>query len=232
MRVTPRQKFKTPQPPSFGPEVEELLIGLPVSERAIVRNGYRMRWHKEQKRYFYEHRLVMQVVVERELLSTEVVHHHNRDRTDNRPENLELIAGGTAGHAKHHRESGLGWGAAKGTPRPWQQKPLQLCPVCGQSFKPGRRDRRDTFTCSPACAQWRRYHGDTPRIIPCPICSAPFLPKGGRRTCSQSCGKRLANKTPLHGRWGYDQGCRCEVCRAAMALKAKRYRETRKAGEE
>jgi len=41
-------------------------------------------------KYKYEHRIVMEQIIGRELLGIENVHHKNGVRNDNRPENLEL----------------------------------------------------------------------------------------------------------------------------------------------
>lgn len=73
------------------------LSSLPESEREMfapmaTRNGHT---------YIPEHRLVMARSLGRPLLPTEVVHHHNGRKSDNRLENLELHESNGAHRMKH-----------------------------------------------------------------------------------------------------------------------------------
>ncbi len=83
----------------------------------------------------YEHRVVMENHLKRSLTGKEHVHHINRDRLDNRVENLQLMEHGE--HSTHHH---------KGRPSPfrgvgsllkgrWAKKYTQ-CVRCGKTDQP------------------------------------------------------------------------------------------------
>lgn len=56
-----------------------------------------------QQRAIKQHRYVMEAKLGRKLSANEVVHHKNGNKTDNRPENLELMKFGE--HSTHHNRA-------------------------------------------------------------------------------------------------------------------------------
>lgn len=73
----------------------------------INKDGYRLVQVGKGQRL--EHRVVMEQVLGRSLARSETVHHKNRNRLDNRPENLEVLdnAVHTALHAREREEQGV-----------------------------------------------------------------------------------------------------------------------------
>lgn len=65
----------------------------------LVRIGYITR-NKKGARYKLKHRIVMEEFLKRPLLRSEVIHHKNGIKNDNRIENLEVTS--QSKHAKEH----------------------------------------------------------------------------------------------------------------------------------
>ncbi|MGH9811498.1 MAG: HNH endonuclease [Candidatus Acidiferrales bacterium] len=94
----------------------------------------RYRKLKINGRTVYEHRWLMEQCLGRALTWREVVHHRNGSRTDNRPENLEVVD--RLDHSRHHM---------------LKNPVAKQCVVCGSEFAPPASHRPRDRTCSEKC---------------------------------------------------------------------------------
>lgn len=102
--------------------------------RSVASNGYVLirvgvgHPAADVRGYAYEHRLVAEATLGRPLREGEQVHHKNGDKTDNRPENLEVM-GNAAEHRLQHRTR------QSGRRLPGEANPTLDCPCgCGGTF--------------------------------------------------------------------------------------------------
>lgn len=107
----------------------------------IVLGGYR-RIRIIGEGYVREHRLVMERHLGRPLLATEIVHHRNGDKLDNRIENLELIAS-NGNHIRAHYMEGT---------NKIERARIAACADCGQEF----RTMNTSFGVQRFCLRCRR----------------------------------------------------------------------------
>ena len=135
--------------------------------------GYRYipsgeRYRNGKMKYRAEHRIIAAQAIARAITSREHVHHKNLNRSDNRPENLEVLPSHI--HQRLHQKLRV---------------PPAICNGCGKAFKPKRNRHR--IYCSRECyAQSTRKKKN--KYI-CLSCGRLFLRRGIRKAqfCSRDC---------------------------------------------
>ena len=102
---------------------------------SITSHGYRLRWvgkgHRlaDVRGYAYEHRVIAETVIKRNLRKGEQVHHINGNKTDNRPENIS-VKSSIFHHRVEHRKL-----KSKRLRFPGESNPIIFCGCgCGKKF--------------------------------------------------------------------------------------------------
>lgn len=145
----------------------------------------------------YRARVVMEKSLGRPLRTDEHVHHINRDKTDDRLENLRLLS--ASEHAKlHAADRAAGSRALRGDS--WGPRGIERCAECGTDERP-HVARAMCGRCYFRIRQ-REKHGHEPRqpatviAYVCEECGDGFersLRRGrGFRFCSRTCAKRAS----------------------------------------
>ena len=122
--------------------------------KRVNHNGYievRMPHHHRARGngYVFEHILVAEEKIGRQLRITEIVHHKNENKGDNSPDNLEVVMRGE--HSRGHSREKSG--------------EYLICPICGTQFyvKPSQARRRNTCSINCSGALFSQYYTGKPR---------------------------------------------------------------------
>lgn len=178
--------------------MREIYRSPPFSLQGYV--AYAVRYEDGSKRTVLQHREVVEQSLGRRLASTEIVHHRNHDKTDNRLDNLEVLS--NSDHASHHAQRPIEWADAKclGCGKEWR---IRASVLRGNA----KKGRVGPF-CSKQCSG--RYGANVQVRNACVDANDPSTwPHGTAST--------------------YDyRKCRCEVCRAAHAKIAREAKARKK----
>ncbi len=88
---------------NFGPKNGNWKGGVTLASNGyVLRRAGREHHLADVRGYAYEHRLVAEEKIGRRLKTSEIVHHINGDKQDNRPSNLD-VHGSMAEHMVEHR---------------------------------------------------------------------------------------------------------------------------------